>query len=212
MTIRKKIDQGFTLIELLVVIAILATVSVPFIQTAQVKARMVRSGSDARNVLMALTSSSAENAGIYPEADDSANSAYSKLFPLHCDQESMFYVRSDRMFCDPESAPNEDGKGLAPGENHWAYVSGLTDGNKSNPPILADGFTDGIGHYDQYHPWDKLGRVIVGFMDGSMQTHPLTEGELTAPSGNGNLFEIPAIKDDDRVKVLNPERRRRSAD
>ena len=60
MTIKKDAGRGFTLIELLVVIATLATVSVPFIQTAQVKARMVRSGSDARNVLMALTSYSAE--------------------------------------------------------------------------------------------------------------------------------------------------------
>ena len=124
----------------------------------------------------------------------------------------MFYVRSDRMFCDPERAPNEDGKGLAPGENHWAYVSGLTDSNKSNTPILADGFTDGIGRYDQYHPWNKLGQAIVGFIDGSTQTLTLVESELTAPSGKGNLFEIPAISDDDRVKVLNPERRRQSAD
>jgi hypothetical protein len=124
----------------------------------------------------------------------------------------MFYVRSDRMFCDPERAPNEDGKGLAAGENHWAYVSGLTDSNKSNTPIVADGFTNGIGHYDQYHAWNKLGQAIVGFIDGSMQPRPLVEGELIGPSGEGNLFEIPAISDDDLVKVLNPERRRRPAD
>ena len=213
MTIPKKCGRGFTLIELLVVIAIIATlasISVPAIQSAQMRARMVRSSADARNVLLALTSYATENGGLYPESSDSANAAFRKLFPQHCDQEAMFYLRSDRLHCNTE-APDEGGDILAPGENHWAYVSGLTDSKKSNTPIIMDAFTDGIGSYDGDHAWNRLGQVLVGTLDGSMQTRNLNaDGIIPDYSGKGNLFEIPAIDDDDLVEILNPERRRKS--
>ncbi len=215
MTIKKDFDRGFTLIELLVVIAIiatLATVSVPMIQIAQVKARMIRAGADARNVVMALTAHASQNAGLYPEGENSSNEAFRKLFPQAADQESMFYVRSDRMFCDPQQAPDEGGEILAPGECHWAYVNGLTDSHKSNTPVIADGFTDGIGRYDHYHAWHKLHLALVGLLDGSVQHRPINEnGDVVDPGGSGNLFEIPAIRDDDLVTVLNPEGRRRAS-
>ena len=212
MTIRQTRNRGFTLIELLVVIAIIATlasVSVPAIQTAQMKARMTRSGSDARNVLMALTAYAAENGGLYPEGEEFSNDAFRKLFPQHCDQEAMFHLKSDRLHCLPDS-PDEGGEILAPGEVHWAYVSGLTDGNRSNTPIIADAFTNGVGYYDSDHAWDRLGQAIVGFIDGSVQVKAIDEeGVIADHSGKGNLFEMPAIADDDLVEVLNPARRKR---
>lgn len=216
MNIIKPRGQGFTLIELLVVIAIiatLATVSVPFIQTAQVKARMTRAGSDARNILIALTAYAAENGGVYPEGDTYANEALGKLLPRHLDQETTFWVQGDRYFCDPAKQPDESSPWLEAGENHWAYVSGLTDSHRSNTPILADGFTDGLGRYDQYHTWSKLQMALVGHMDGSVQPQPIADdGEVKGPNGNDSLFASPAIANDEMVKLLNPERRKRSRD
>jgi prepilin-type N-terminal cleavage/methylation domain-containing protein len=213
MTIPRKCGRGFTLIELLVVIAIIATlasISVPAIQSAQMRARMASSTSDARNVLLALTSYAAENGGLYPESSDSSNAAFRKLFPQHCDQEAMFHFQSDRLHCNPE-APDEGGDILAPGENHWAYVSGLTDSKKSNTPIIMDAFTDGIGSYDDDHAWSRLGQALVGTLDGSVQTRNLNaDGVIPDYSSKGNLFEIPAIEGDELVEILNPERRQKS--
>lgn len=212
MILLKKYDRGFTLVELLVVIAIIATlasVSVPAIQSAQMRARLANSSSDARNVLLALTSYASENGGLYPEGADSSNEAYRKLFPLHCDQEAMFYLRSDRLHCGSEE-PDEGGEVLAPGECHWGYVSGLTDGKKSNTPIIMDAFTDGVLGYDSDHAWNRLSKALVGSIDGSMQVRDLSpEGIILDHAGKGNLFEIPEIADDDLVEVLNPERRRK---
>lgn len=74
-----------------------------------------------------------------------------------------------------------------------------------------DAFTDSIGSYDDDHAWNRLGQVLVGTLDGSMQTRDLTaDGTVPDYSGKRNLFEIPAIEDDDLVEILNPERRRKS--
>lgn len=76
---------------------------------------------------------------------------------------------------------------------------------------MALAFTDGIGSYDGDHAWNRLGQVPVGTLDGSIQTRNLNaDGIVPDYSGKGNLFEIPAIDDDDLVEILNPERRHKS--
>ncbi len=212
MTIKTNRNQGFTLIELLVVItiiAILATVSSPLLHTAQIRARMIPATNNARNVVMALTSYAGENAGLYPEGEASSNEALAKLLPDYCPTEDVFYLKSDRIFCTPDSPPDNKPERLAAGECHWAYVSGLTDGNAAHTPIITDAFTAGIGKYDDRHVWERVNKVIVGRLDGSVTMESLSEdGEVLASDKKTNLFETPEIVDDEVVKVLNPLKRR----
>ncbi len=210
-------NRGFTLIELLVVItiiAILATIATPMIGKAQASARMIPPTKNVQSILVAMTHYSMDYAGLFPEAqegEDNSNAALRQLFPYSCDSEKIFYVKSDRFFCDPVNPPDEkylpNDLALEAGENHWAYVSGLTDSSKGSTPVLADGFTDGIGRYNEHHVWIKSNKAIIGFRDGSASKLQLHDGEPIAPQG-GNYFEIPDIADDEFVSVLNPLPRR----
>ncbi len=214
-------DRGFTLIELLVVItiiAILATVATPMIGKARVSARMIPATKNVQSILTSMTLYSGDYGGLYPEGTGNSNVALRQLFPDSCNVEKIFYIQGDRTFCDPTTPPDEqygeangemNGQALEAGENHWAYVSGLTDSNKPSTPVLADGFTDGIGRYeDKNHVWAQPNKAIVGFLDGSASALKLRNGEPQAPQG-GNYFEIPDIIDDENVEVLNPLKRMR---
>ena len=215
-------DKGFTLIELLVVItiiAILATVATPMIGKARTTARMIPATKNVGSIITSMVMYSGEYGGLYPEGTGSSNAALRELFPDECDSEKIFYLQGDRIFCDPKTPPDElfgeangepNGQALEAGENHWAYVSGLTDSNKGSTPVLADGFTgDGIGVYHEInHVWAQPNKAIIGFLDGSTVSMKLQNHEVISPSG-GNYFEIPAIKDDENVEVLNPLKRRR---
>ncbi|MFT5189848.1 MAG: prepilin-type N-terminal cleavage/methylation domain-containing protein [Verrucomicrobiales bacterium] len=218
-----KNDKGFTLIELLVVItiiAILATVATPMIGKARVTARMIPATKNVGSIITSMVMYSGEYGGLYPEATGSSNAAFRQLFPDECDSEKIFYIQGDRTFCDPKSAPDEEygekdgedtGQALEAGENHWAYVSGLTDSNKGSTPVVADGFTgDGFAYDDKNHVWAQPNKAIVGFLDGSTVAIKLKNGEIIAPNG-GNYFEIEAIKEDENVEVLNPLKRRKPA-
>lgn len=213
------------MIELLVVItiiAILATVATPMIGKARVSARMIPATQNVKSILTSMTLYSGEYGGLYPEGTEgNSNQALRQLFPDNCDTEKTFWVQGDVVFCDPKSPPDEDygeangefnGKALEAGENHWAYVSGLSDSNQGSTPILADGFTDGIGAYDdKRHVWAQPNKAIIGFRDGSANAVKLRDGQPVAPGG-GNYFEIPAIADDEYVEVLNPLPRRAPRD
>jgi len=208
------------LIELLVVItiiAILATVATPMIGKARLTARVIPATKNVQSILTYMALYSGDYGGLYPEGTGSSNEALAELFPDTCDVEKIFYLQSDRMFCNPKQAPDEkfeDDDALEAGENHWAYVSGLTDSNKGATPVLADGFTTGeIGRYeDKSHVWTKLNKAIVGFLDGSASAIKLTkEGTVPAPDGSDNLFEMEDIVDDENIEVLNPLKRRRGA-
>ena len=107
--------------------------------------------------------------------------------------------------------PNDTLQVLAAGECHWAIVSGLSDSHKSNTPIIADGFTDGIGRYDQHHVWSRLNKALVGRLDGSVRLEPITNGEILVPNTSTNLIDIPPISEDDLVEVLNPAPRPRAS-
>ena len=213
------------MIELLVVItiiAILATVATPMIGKARLTARVIPATKNVQSILTYMALYSGENGGLYPEGvpGGSSNEALRELFPDTCDVEKIFYIQSDRMFCNPKQAPDEKfGQGdsdiedaLAAGENHWAFVSGLTDSNSGSTPVLADGFTSGnIGEYeDKSHVWTKLNKAIVGYLDGSAAAVKLKNNIIPAPDGP-NLFEIDDIVEDENIEVMNPLKRARGA-
>ncbi len=224
MTINRMNRRGFTLIELLVVItiiAILATVATPMMSKVQVRARMVPATKNAQSILQALTLYKGDSGGIFPEGVESSNDAFRTMFPDVCDNEKMFYLKGDRVFCDPKVAPDEEigekngeenGAALEAGENHWAYVSGLSDNNKSTTPIIADGFTGNtLGTYDEKnHVWAQPKKAIVGFIDGSATAMRVRNGVVQSDGKKGqNIFESEAIVDDEFVAILNPLKRAR---
>ena len=217
-TLRK--DRGFTLIELLVVItiiAILATVATPMIGKARLTARVIPATKNVQSILTYMNLYSGDFGGLYPEGTGSANAALGELFPDTCDVEKIFYLQGDRMFCDPKKGPDEkfeDDDALEAGENHWAYVSGLTDSNRGATPVLADGFTSGeIGRYeDKSHVWSKLNKAVVGFLDGSASAIKLTKNfTVPAPDGSEDMFKMAEIVEDENIEVLNPLERKRAS-
>lgn len=218
MNLPKRTDRGFTLIELLVVItiiAILATVATPMMNKARMKARMIPATKNAQSILVALTAYSGESGGLYPESAESSNDALRQLFPHNCEDEKMFWQQGDSAFCSPDQPDNKigeadgefNGQALQPGENHWAYVSGLRDSDRAATPIVADGFTgQAPATYDnRRHIWAGTGSAIVGFIDGSAHAKKIHEGIVQKEDkSGGNLFDLEIMEDDPRIQILNP--------
>jgi prepilin-type N-terminal cleavage/methylation domain-containing protein len=147
---------AFTLIELLVVIsiiAILAGVAMPVYTTAMRTARMNAATANGRSIVLALRLYAEDNGGVFPAGKNtcdepivSANDAFRSLLPTYCDNEAIFAVPNSK------AGPKVDGKIEAPsqilarGENHWAYVAGLSTTSNSTWPLVID-HTDGSGQY-----------------------------------------------------------------
>ena len=116
-----------------------------------------------------------------PVSTGDSNSAFRKLFDRKFQDERIFFVAGSAWhdsLPDGQLRPDNDVgqppnyiQGLERGENHWAYISGLTNDSKGNLPIVADGFSDVPGVYSDDH--DKRGGVwkgkkaIVVRLDGS---------------------------------------------
>jgi prepilin-type N-terminal cleavage/methylation domain-containing protein len=149
-------SAAFTLIELLVVItiiAILAGVAMPVYTTAMRTARMNAATANGRSIVLALRLHAEDHGGVFPAGKNSydepivtANDAFRSLIPTYCDNEAIFAVPHSK------AGPKADGKVesaaqiLARGENHWAYVAGLSTTSNSTWPLVVD-HTDGSGQY-----------------------------------------------------------------
>jgi prepilin-type N-terminal cleavage/methylation domain-containing protein len=147
---------AFTLIELLVVIsiiAILAGVAMPAFTGAMKTARMNAATANGRSIVLALRLYAEDHGGVFPvekngydEPIVTANDAFRSLIPIYCDNEAIFAVPNSK------AGPKTDGKIesptqiLARGENHWAFISGLSTTSNSTWPLVVD-HTDGSGQY-----------------------------------------------------------------
>jgi prepilin-type N-terminal cleavage/methylation domain-containing protein len=194
------VSGAFTLIELLVVItiiAILAGVAMPVYQTALMAAHMNAAVQNARQIGLALRACSNDLGGAYPAGTNSygqdiktANDAFRSLIPTYIDNEKVFTVPGSK---DGPSADNKIDpvtEILKPGENHYAYISGLSTTSNSNYPLIADGTND-HGKYTNLE--DDLGGVwkgtkaVVINVDSSAHLVPLL--------GTGSDRYIPRFDD-----------------
>ncbi|MCB1098730.1 MAG: hypothetical protein KDN22_24370, partial [Verrucomicrobiae bacterium] len=129
-----------------------------------------------------------DNDGKFPESSIHSNAAYRQLFDQRFQDERIFFVPGcawHKAMLDGKTKPDNDVgdppdyvQGLAVGENHWAYQSGLTNEAQGNLPLVMDGFSDQVGVYSD-DP-DERGGVwegeiaIVVRVDGAAKMEKLS--------------------------------------
>ena len=203
---KTRLNRGFTLIELLVVItiiAILAGLAVPAMQSVIEKGHMVKASNNAKQIVLALKSYSADNHGLYPDVQknnppQTSNDAFRALFRSGIlSDERIFGCSLSRFNGDDVigTAPDFD-QALASGENHWAMTAGLTDASAGNAPLVFENpvtdswppvwDADAAGRPLEGRAW-KSGRIIIARNDGSVTSEPLAS--TTGDSVNVRPYE-----------------------
>ena len=152
--------QAFTLIELLVVIsiiAILAGIALPVFGEVKIRGDQTKALSNAKQIGTACKIFATDFSGIYPhftdypvgsattpteaKTGDDSNSVLGTLVPDYLPDKNIFVIAKSKYCLKAGSATSgATTNPLGPGENHWAYVSGLNDTSNSRWPLIADGF------------------------------------------------------------------------
>ncbi|MEM7385972.1 MAG: hypothetical protein AAF514_13610 [Verrucomicrobiota bacterium] len=169
---------------------------------------------NSKKVATALKLYADDHDGVYPQGKTSSNEALAQLFPEYIDEEKIFHIPKS-LFCRPdppdeEIGQNEGGSGsaLEAGENHFAYVSGYKNTDRSTYPLLADGFTAEGNTYDEQHIWWKVDKAVVVYLDGSVKPEIIKKtgerGEVRGKKSKQNLFKAGTLGPG---VILNPLRK-----
>ncbi len=151
-----KSPRGFSLIELMTVVAIMAVlgaVASPALVSAVRNAHQQKAATHARQIAIGLRNSAMDNDGAFPVGENfygeeitSSNDAFRALIPHYIDTERVFEVRRSAWGPKADNKFAELGDILQAGENHFAYIAGLSDTSISDWPLVVDG-TNGDGKY-----------------------------------------------------------------
>jgi prepilin-type N-terminal cleavage/methylation domain-containing protein len=197
---RGSTTSGFTLIELLTVIAIiaiLAGIAGPPLTRAIRNAQMTKAMGNARGIGMALHALADDNGGAYPDEENSygqeissSKDAFRGLFPEYFDTELPFAVKRSAWGPKADGRVDEESEILEPGENHFAYIAGLTTSSRSSYPLIVDG-TNGSGSYTDEEgarggAWGGV-KAIVIYNGGN--------AKLVKLKGEGSERFIPRYED-----------------
>jgi len=210
---------AFTLVEILVVIvviAILAGIALPLFTSTSVKGKLTQNLSNAKTVGLGLRLYAADHKGLFPASATSANAAYRFIVPNYIPTQKVFFLANSG-WC-TGSQPVEYGPTgtLAAGQNNYAYVSGLTDSDNVDYPLLADGFNDGAPRVYNSVKGTKGGiwsgtKAVVVRVDDSAEILPVAGSDFKVhsngiKSGNANtdIFTTSATWMPSGT-VLNPE-------
>jgi prepilin-type N-terminal cleavage/methylation domain-containing protein len=192
--------RGFTLIELLVVItiiAVLAGVSMPVLQSAIMSGQETAAMQNARQIGLAMRAYANDQGGAYASGTNSygeqiktSNDAFRSLIPNYIDSEQVFAVAGSK------DGPKADNKIdpyteiLKPGENHYAYIEGLTETSNSLWPLIVDG-ANGQGQYSTSQ--SELGGLWKGTKAIVINTD--LSAHLTPLQGTGTSRFLPRFDD-----------------
>ena len=180
------LSRAFTLIELLVVIAIialLAGIAMPVYQTAMLTAHQNAAMQNARQIGIGLLAYANDQGGVYPTGTNSygqmietSNDAFRSLIPTYLDNELIFTVPGSKDGPTADNIISPVTEILKAGENHYAYIEGLSTTSESLWPLIADG-ADGQAEYTDVQSdlggvW-KGTRAIVINVDSSAHLIPL---------------------------------------
>lgn len=148
--------RAFTLIELLVVIAIiaiLAGIAGPALTGAMQNGKIAQATAHARQVGLALRMFAQDNDGLYPDGKNdydeeirTSNDAFRGLIPAYLQTEAIFSVASSPVGRKADEKISSQSEILKRGENHWAYIAGLSTSSNAAWPLIVD-HTDGAGTY-----------------------------------------------------------------
>lgn len=161
--------------------------------------------------------------GRFPVGRDGATHAFRELIAGgYLTDENLFYVAGSAWHDEaPRKRPDNDigtkpdfAPALERGENHWAYVSGLTADAESKLPLMADGFVEGaLGQYTD-DPSKKGGcwkgtKAILVFVDGSAFPWPISAKDgfrVLRKKKNGGRVDIFTREGGlpEKARVLNP--------
>jgi prepilin-type N-terminal cleavage/methylation domain-containing protein len=210
-------SAGFTLIELLVVIsiiAILAGIALPVFGEVKIRGDQTKALSNAKQIGTACKIFAVDYSGMYPHytdyplgtaatptearTGDNSNAVLGCLVPDYLPDKGIFIVPKSK-YCLKAGAATQgqNTNPLGPGENHWAYVSGLNDTSNSRWPLLADGF-DGPNSIKYTKDENLVGgqwkgkKAIVIRCDGSGTVENVMSTTLTVKRSEGdtkNAFE-----------------------
>ncbi len=171
----KKKTKAFTLIELMTVVAIiavLATIAFPGIQAAMIKAQMTRTMANAKSIGTSLIAFSHDHEGMFPAGENSyeeeittSNDAFRSLFPHYLDSERIFSLQRSAYGPRADNRIDDAADILGEGENHYAYVAGLSNTSRTDWPLVVDA-TDGEGTYvttlgSKGGAWEGRGAIMI---------------------------------------------------
>jgi len=196
-------STAFTLIELLVVIsiiAILAGLAMPVYTKIIMNGKQANAMNNARQIGLGLRLYSNDYDGTYPTKKNSygediktSNDVFRSLVPTYVDSEKVFAVGGSKAGPAVDGDISSAARIVAPGENHWAYIDGLSTSSNSNWPLIVD-HTDGTGSYTDKEAslggtWRATKAVVV---NTDMSAH------LTPLLGAASKRFIP--RSDDKTK------------
>lgn len=215
--------SGFTLIELLTVIsimAILATISFPAVKMATMAGQMTRATSDARSIGMGLRAWATDSDGLFPVGEveegeelETSNDVFRLLIPDYVDNERIFANGRSVVGRSADNRFDEEEEVLEAGENHYAYVAGLTTTSRSSWPLVVDG-TNGSGYYVSEQAskggcWEGTKAIVayVGGNAGAVKLKGDKGGDRFIPRDGypeENALDVESYMGDS-VELLEPE-------
>ena len=174
--------------EMLIVIAIIAVlagVAGPALTNALFTAKVNGAMQQGRQIGLGLTGYAMDYSGYFPRGTNdsgenisSSNAAFRSLRDYIAD-ERVFAVASSNW--GHEADNNKDqGQFLAPGENHFSYIAGLSSTSMPYYPLVVDG-TNGSGTYTRDQTarggcWQGKKGVVIR-VDGSGSVVPMKGGD-----------------------------------